>query len=66
LVFSASTVLTSANETVCGVWKTVAGGNSTLATQGSGSTVGNYYTGEIPSNVFDQQNGTKHTLMGHA
>jgi hypothetical protein len=57
-------LLTSENETVFGVWNTTAGGNSILATEGDGTNIGEYYTSEIPTNVFDQKNGTKYTAFG--
>ena len=54
--------LTSLNETVYAVWNTIVYQNSTLSTVGS--SVGNYYTGQSPAQVFDQSTGTKYVSFG--
>jgi hypothetical protein len=46
-------------ETVYGIWNTTIGGDSTPSTVGT--SVGNYYIGEIPNNAFDNQTNTKYT-----
>lgn len=50
------------NETVYGIWNTVAGGNSTAASVGT--TAGTYYTGETPMNACDDNFGTVYTNFG--
>jgi hypothetical protein len=50
------------NETVYGLWNTFAGGNGTIAL--SGSSAGDYYPGEDPPNVCDNNFGTKYTNFG--
>jgi hypothetical protein len=55
-------LLTTTTETVYGIWNTTSGGDSTPSTVGTG--VGNYYTGEIPNNAFDNQTNTKYTSFG--
>ncbi|CAF5040652.1 unnamed protein product, partial [Rotaria sp. Silwood1] len=56
------TLLTGQNEIVYGLWNTLAGGNSTLSTSGSG--IGNYNPNETPDNVFDQNSTTKYNSYG--
>jgi hypothetical protein len=56
------TLLTTTTEIVYDVWNTTIGGDSTPSTVGTG--VGNYYTGEIPNNAFDNQTNTKYTNFG--
>ena len=55
-------LLTTTNETVYGVWSTIAGSDSSPSTVGT--NVGNYYPGEIPSYVFDNNTNTKYTSFG--
>ena len=50
------------NDTVVGLWKTTAGGNSTLAAPGW--SVGNYVAAEPPMNAFDNNCSTKYTSFG--
>jgi hypothetical protein len=51
LCILASSKLTTANETVYGIWNTTAGHNSSPSS--SGSSVGDYYPVHSPDNVFD-------------
>ena len=44
------------------IWNTKAGGNSSTAV--TGTTMGTYYPGEIPSNLFDNDLGTVYTSYG--
>ncbi|CAF1068284.1 unnamed protein product [Rotaria sordida] len=55
-------LLTGKNETVYGLWNTIAGGNSTLSTPGS--SIGNYNPNETPDRVFDQNSTTKYNSYG--
>lgn len=60
--FSGTSLTCSSNETIYAVWNTIAGGNAVLATVGSG--VGNYYPGETPGNVCDNNYADKYTNFG--
>ena len=55
-------MLTLRNETVYGVWNTIAGMNSTISSSGSG--IGDYYPGEDPDNILDQNTSSKYTNFG--
>lgn len=55
-------MLTTTTEIVYDVWNTTAGGDSTPSTVGTG--VGNYYTGQMACNAFDNQTTTKYTSFG--
>jgi hypothetical protein len=57
------TLLTGTNETVYGLWNTIAGGSNTLST--SGSSIGNYYPMQMAGNAFDQINTTKYCSFGN-
>lgn len=61
-LFIASSLLTTTNETVYGVWNTTAGSNSLLSSCCISS--GCYFTGEEPQMAFDQLNSTKYTSFG--
>jgi len=54
--------VTFTNETVYGIWNTVAGGNSTLSLPGT--SIGSYYPSEMPSNILDKNINTKYTNFG--
>ncbi len=56
-------LLTSTNEIELGLWNTVATGDGTVSTPGTG--VGHHYTSEIPENALDQNNMTKYTNFGN-
>jgi hypothetical protein len=58
-----SLVLTRMNESVYGLWETIAGGNGTLAAPGYG--VGKYYIDQLPEYAFDQNSSTKYTSFGN-
>jgi hypothetical protein len=51
------------NDTIQGIWDTIAGGDSTLATPGTG--IGNYVPTETPKNAFDNNCTTKFTSFGN-
>lgn len=51
-----------ANDTLQGIWNTIVGGSSTLATPGTGA--GNYVPAEGPPNAFDNNCATKYTSFG--
>ena len=57
------TLLATKNTTVYGIWNTTVGGDSIAATSGT-TSVGNYYPGETPNNVFDNNTSTKYTNFG--
>ena len=61
--FIGLSLLTTTNEIVYGIWNTTAGSDSISATSGTNS-IGNYYPGEIPDNVFDNRTDTKYTNFG--
>jgi len=54
--------LTKTTETVYGIWKTIAGGNSSAASVGSNS--GNYPSGYEPDNLFDNSVYTSYKAYG--
>ena len=54
--------LTSINETIYGIWNTVASGNSTQSFVGTNT--GNYYPNEQPENAFDLSIDTKYMNYG--
>jgi hypothetical protein len=51
------------NDTLQGLWNTTAGGDSTLATPGTG--VGYYVPAEAPKNAFDNNCSSKFTSYGN-
>lgn len=55
--------VTSPNETVFGIWNTIAGGN--ISPSLSGSSVGNYFPSEEPDNILDRNITTKYTNFGY-
>jgi hypothetical protein len=52
----------ASNETIYGVWNTIAGGNSTLSP--NGTNIGNYYPGETPLCTCDNNITSKYTNFG--
>ena len=50
------------NETLYPVWNTIAGGNITVATSGSGP--GNFVNSEPPNGLFDGNITTRYTIFG--
>lgn len=50
------------NETVYGVWNTIAGGNSTASS--AGSAAGNYYPTEVPMGACDDNFTSAYTNFG--
>lgn len=52
-----------ANDSLYGLWDTIAGGNSKLATPGQ--SIGNYVAGEGPRNAFDKILSNKYLSFGH-
>ena len=62
-LFVAPILSIGANDSLYGLWNTVAGGNSTLATPGS--SVGNYIANEGPRNAFDKILSNKYLSLGH-
>lgn len=54
--------MTKTNETVYGIWQTIAGGNSSAASVGSNS--GNYPSGSEPYNLFDNSVFTSYKTYG--
>ena len=52
-----------ANDSLYGLWNTVAGGDSTLAKPGQ--SIGNYVAGEGPRNAFDKILSNKYLSFGH-
>ena len=58
----AITLSIGGNDTLQGVWNTTAGGDSTIATAGTG--VGNYIANEGPPNAFDGNCNTKFLSFG--
>lgn len=63
LLFSVPSSLTSPNETIYGIWNTIAGGNSSPSSNGNG--VGNYFPSEEPNNILDRNISTKYTNFGY-
>ena len=57
-----SSVITSTNDTIYGVWNTTAGGTSNPAT--AGISAGNYIPSETPSMAFDLNSATKYNSYG--
>ena len=53
------------NSSVVALWDTVAGGASSVASQGS-SGVGTYQTGQPPNNLFDDNLNTRYSSRGNS